>query len=623
MKDRGSLRRAAAVRWDALRRTPARVLAARLRRRLRFGGLYPWAGERLFPAPRVLDSAVGQPGEHPFREAARATPARQPALLEEADRLRSRVFAFLNLEPRPMGRPVDWERSPSGNRLWAYTLHYGEWALTLGHAALATGREEYRDALLELLADWLDHNRVGSEPGWEPYPLSRRLVAWSRLHLALERDGVWRRFWPERLEPSLRRQAAFLRVNLEHDVPNNHLIANYRALAWVGLLFGHWPEAERLRRAGLEGLWREMRRQVLPDGVHDERSISYHTLVLMDLLETWRLAMALGEPVPPDVEPALVRMFEFLAATAAPDGSWPMLNDTVPGYPIDPRDALLAGAALFGRGDWRCAATGGDPGYAAWLGSPVEGLVEPEPPSPAPLAVFADAGYAVARDELTTLYFDAGPMGPDRILGHGHADTLGIVLYGLGRPMLVDPGVCTYEAGSWRDHFRSTAAHNTVTVDGEDQCVFWGPFRASLPAPARLLEASAERVAGEHLGYRRLTGSVIHRREVVRHSPGVWELVDRLDGSGRHDCAVGFQLAIGAQVAVEETGATATWPDTRGSLRMRRPNGQASLPFRVSSGWSSVAWNLKHEAPRLTLAWTADCPVESRVVLEVIRGAAA
>jgi len=83
----------------------------------------------------------------------------------------------------------------------------------------------------------------------------------------------------------------------------------------MGLSFPNWPEAQRWKSIGLTGLWAEMRRQVLSDGVHDERSVSYHTIVLQDFLELWWLAKQVGEVVTEDVESILVRMFQFLADT--------------------------------------------------------------------------------------------------------------------------------------------------------------------------------------------------------------------------------------------------------------------------------------------------------------------
>ena len=59
--------------------------------------------------------------------------------------------------------------------------------------------------------------------------------------------------------------------------------------------------------------------------------------------------------------------------------------------------------------------------------------------------------------------------------------------------------------GPDRDRFRGTAAHNTVTVAGRDQCDLWGPFRAAhMPRVRRLVtEASADavRIVAEHDGY--------------------------------------------------------------------------------------------------------------------------
>ncbi len=103
----------------------------------------------------------------------------------------------------------------------------------------------------------------------------------------------------------------------------------------------------------------EMRRQVLPDGVHNERSISYHTIVLQDLLETWWLARQTGVTVPEDVQPTLISMLQFLSDTRTPDGAWPMVNDSVPDYPINPESMLIAGTRIFGEKEWLAGAGDG------------------------------------------------------------------------------------------------------------------------------------------------------------------------------------------------------------------------------------------------------------------------
>ena len=50
--------------------------------------------------------------------------------------------------------------------------------------------------------------------------------------------------------------------------------------------------------------------------------------------------------------------------------------------------------------------------------------------------------------------------------GHGHADTLSFEMATGGRTLLVDAGTYTYhESEELRNYFRSTGAHNALTID--------------------------------------------------------------------------------------------------------------------------------------------------------------
>ncbi len=101
---------------------------------------------------------------------------------------------------------------------------------------------------------------------------------------------------------------------------------------------------------------------------------------------------------------------------------------------------------------------------------------------------------------------DAGPIGPDYLPGHGHGDMFSYELSLDGRRVVVDGGTSTYEAGPERDWVRSTRAHNTVEIAGEDQCEFFGAFRVGRRGRPRdvAAEVTADglHVAGWHDGYR-------------------------------------------------------------------------------------------------------------------------
>ncbi len=620
----GSRREALALTLDSVSRMGWRQIASRIARRLRTRVVYPRWARVLHAPPAPL--AEPESTAYPFDELAPGSGDDHEPLATARDLAAGR-FDLLGLPAVDLGSPVRWQHSPGPDqRLWQYTLHYGEWALDLARAHALRPTEGFLDALLRLLDDWIEHNPVAQEPAWEPYPVSRRLIAWSRLCFAVAPEPRWRDFRRARLEPSLRQQATFLVRNLEHDTPNNHLVANHRALAWCALSFPHWPESRRWRSLGLRGSWREMERQILSDGVHDERSISYHTQVLQDLFETWCLARSRGIEIPPEVEPRLLAMLRFLAATKTPGGTWPMVNDSVPGYPVDPREILWAASGRVEGWAWAPEEHAEvAPTIRRWLGEvPSDPDAEPWSPQPG-LALFPQAGYAVLRDRHGGyLFFDAGPMGPPTIPGHAHADPLAVELHAGGQPLLVDPGAETYAAGPRRDELRSTTAHSTVTVDGQDPCRFWGPFRVARPYAARLLDSSAHHVEGEHLGYAELAEPVVHRRRIEWVEAGHWLIRDLFEGSGAHDFVARFQLAPGARV--EGAGApggeaaslvtVARWAGGT-TLTLRQLAPLAGSEIRVATGHIATGWNRTLPAPRLEIAWRAAIPCECLFLLEV------
>ncbi len=588
--------------WGIRGTVTASQVAARLARRTRYRWLYPHFGNCLYRSGTAEDHRAALAEARACADEA-DPPAASIAVPETAASLRSRRVGFLNLPALELNGPSAWVSAPDDDRLWLYNLHYGEWAVTLASAFRTSDDPSYRDALIELVGDWIDRNPLGSEPGWEPYPIARRLVAWSRVAVLLRADPVWQRFWSNKLASSLRSQARVLAHNLERDLANNHLIADYRALAWIGLTFAGWPEARRFQELGLGGLLAELHRQVLPDGAHDERSVSYHAIVLQDALETWCLAAMANDRRAPRIAAFLGPMTRFLAAMRAPDGSWPMVNDTVPGYPDDP-DVLLAAAARLSHGDLFAPQTAsGRPGG-----------------SNETAGAFPAAGYVViAGADGDWALFDAGPMGPDRMPGHGHADALSVELRRGHAALVVDPGVYTYQAGPWRDHFRATAAHNTAVIDGQDQCVFWGAFRVAYPVRARLIEWSATHAVGEHRGYGRLSDPVMHRRRVELVGSGTWLLEDRFEGRGSHEVALVLQLARGAHLDVQGTGGRAVWADGTW-LEIAAPLAPDGAVARRGDGWISPGWNLKHPAPKYVLEWRHPLPTASRLILRAGTG---
>jgi hypothetical protein len=339
-----------------------------------------------------------------------------------------------------------------------------------------------------IVARWLRECGRPAHPAWHPYPLSGRVVAWCA---ALSEGG-----WPVPLEQAMVRslgwQLKFLGRSVEDDIGGNHVIRNACALVVGGACCGDGAA----RRRGLRVLERELPSQVLPDGGHEERSPSYARVVLEDL----ERAAAVAEP-PGFLGDAIVRMRGALAALAGPDGALPRLNDGWDGPPLEP----------------------------------AAGNVE-----------LADTGYVVLREGGDQAVLDVGPLCPPHLPPHAHADALSFVLWADGHPVVTDPGSGSYDPPD-RAWARATRSHATVEVDGEDQCVFWGPFRASkLPNVTRgPLEQrpDATLLSASHDGYRRLSDPVVHLRTFCWLPGDGLVVVDRLDARREHDVVASLPLA--------------------------------------------------------------------------------
>ena len=339
-------------------------------------------------------------------------------------------FTFLARSCDVVG-PVDWRAGGEGpaNQLWRMNLHYMEYL------------EEADDRLFaDLISRWIDANPPLSKgywkDSWNSYALSLRVVVWmQQLSLRSERLNAAAR---QKTITSLARQIRFLEDNLETDIGGNHLIKNIKALILASAFF-LGSEAERWRARGLALLADELPAQILADGMHYERSPSYHCQVFADLLEC---RLALGEdPFHGALDDALARMAQVTADLAHPDGGVALFNDAGLSMAYLPAECLEAHARIFGTA-----------------------------PTPRRIFALADAGYFGLRNDDSFIIVDCGRIAPDELPAHGHGDVASFELSAAGRRIFVDQGVYEYFAGSRR---RTDLAPPRATT----RCVSRAPTR--------------------------------------------------------------------------------------------------------------------------------------------------
>ena len=457
---------------------------------------------------------------------------------------------------------ADWEAA-SAPLLWRFHLYYWDWAWAL---ASDHGSRDARPLFADIWTSWHSAVAPGRGPAWHPYPSALR--GWSFCGLYKTLVGGSR--IQEQFLAELATHASFLRRNLETDVGGNHLLKNLKALAGLAVFFAD----DALLGWTLSRLDQQVRVQVLPDGGHYERAPAYHCQVLADLIDITGLLRAAGHVEPAALATAIDAMRGWLGSVLSPSGDVPMLND---GFPVS--QGLLTALA-------------------------------PAPPPASPLTVLPDTGLARITAGGWQVLADIGPPCPPQLPAHAHADSLSCVAYLDGQPLLIDTGTSTYAPGEARGRERSTAAHNTVEVDGRDSTEVWGAFRAGRRARVSAVAAREDdatiTVEAAHDGYRFLPGRPVHHRR-WSVAPGELRVDDTVAGQGRHHIALRWHLPPGAGLRLAGDGAVATTAAGPVGVVVTGPAG-----LRMTAGTASVSmgFGTTAVAPVLTCTLDHELPVK-------------
>ncbi len=385
-------------------------------------------------------------------------------------------FRFLN-EEHELASPEDWNRSEWG-KLWLYNLHYFD----------CLRQEDLpEDEAMSLIHLWINENPPAQGNGWEPYPLSLRIVNWIKYYLSGHELS------DEALQ-SLTVQCRALFSHLEKHLLANHYLANAKAMTFAGKFF-QGKEARKWLKCGYRIYSKELPKQILPDGCHFERSPMYHSIILEDLLDLYNI----HAPLP--LKKYIPRMLHALMVLTGADGKIAFFNDAADGIALSPAQLLE---------------------YAKKLGFEI----------PALNGSFdlPDGGYARLRQGYWTLIADGGNIGPEYQPGHAHADTLSFELWDGETKILTNSGTGEYIATPNRMRQRSTAGHNALVLDHRNSSLVWAAHRVANRAHVTKRIFSDQTFAAAHDGYR----PVVHERRwsLTRDKVAV---ADTLTGSGSHD----------------------------------------------------------------------------------------
>ena len=527
-------------------------------------------------------------------------------------------FEF-NGESHHLPDPIDWLANPSADIEWHILLHKFYYAAGLAQHWQRSGDVRHVQRWCTLVDGWMQ----AVPPGFIAADVTgRRVQNWIySLHglVMHDRADAVAPIEPalfRRVLGSLHTQVEFLCANLTPK--RNHRTLELLAIFLAGVVFPEFERAAHWRAFALRETLVNIHADLLADGVHCELSTDYHHLALRNWMQIRLLAARNGVAVPDGMDAALDRAFDFALHVHQPGGGMPSLSD---GDARGFLPLLLQGADCFDRDDLRFVATQGAQGHRPAQRN----------------AHFVSSGYHVLRSGWANadeqhLVFDCGPLGEGN---HGHFDALSFELAAFGRALVVDPGRYTYSEATteadpinWRVHFRSTAAHNTVCIDGRSQTRYapkpikeasrhaHGSVRHKIagPAPDTTLIEHVDGDALDLLHGRCASHEVdaVHERCIVFVDRRYWIVSDWLRAGSEHGYALNFQLgaeADGATALSQGQGVQLASPGL--AVAQPRRDGQHST---LAAAWVSARYGHKQPAPALRTT-ASGCNVDFDTVL--------
>jgi len=531
----------------------------------------------------------------------------------------------------------------SGDHKIIWELNRHQHWLTLGRAYWLTGNATYRTRFIAELTSWMQANPPLTGINWASMlELGFRSLSWiwaleffvetpvpaeaghhvpggldgERVEGADSGDVEDQTPWIVDLLLGVDRQLTHVERNLSYYFsPNTHLLGEALALYVAGRALPELAASARRAATGRRVLVAEIDRQIATDGGHCERSTHYHRYALDFYLLALAVARVTGDPAAAHFEQAADRLATAARLLADDNGRLPFIGDDDGGalMPMtgrdsgDVRDSLAIAAVMLNRPELQIGET---PEEVCWMLGEPRAFHIPNSKFHIASSALRETGYYVSRSPHGDhLVIDGGPHGYQNG-GHAHADALSLTFSTRGIPLLIDPGTASYTTDpELRDRMRSSAMHNTLTIDGRSQSVPNGPFHWTHTADGRVNRWAADRAFdyfdGAHDGY----ASVEHRRRVLARHGDVLVVADFIDAVGRHTAAAHWHFD--PRWSVEVNGPRVTLTLNAKAVVLFVPQGLVEAfagDEATGLGWCSPAYGRLEKTTTVRVSREGDGP---------------
>jgi|TARA_B110000438_G_scaffold186683_1_gene178365 hypothetical protein len=377
------------------------------------------------------------------------------------------TFEFLN--KRKKFDKIDWNFEENG-KLWNYNLVYFDF-LNQDKVHIKNSLEIINDFILQ------DKKHIS---GHEPYTISLRNINFIKFVSS-------NKIKESSIDKYIYNSYIRLIDSLEFHLLGNHLLENA-----FSLLFGsYYFNDKKFYKIAEDILIEELENQILDDGGHFELSPMYHCIILNRVLDSIAMLESndkafLSNKLYKKLKDVAVLMLSWLNTIIYRNNSIPHLNDSTYNIAFSPFDLFNYGKVLNLKWD---------------------------------KIILNESGYRKYSTKDIECIIDIGKIGPDYLPGHSHSDTFNFEINFKNLPYIVDTGISTYENNQLRLSQRSTFAHNTITVNDEDQSEVWNAFRVGRRAKIIDLNEEDNIINASHNGYQHLNAT--HNRKFILNSNSI------------------------------------------------------------------------------------------------------
>lgn len=458
------------------------------------------------------------------------------------------------------GYPVNWHFNPFKKTCWPYNEHWscvlkkevecGDCKLTWEinrfphvyswlRAYVLTRDSQWVSAFNEQVIEWENFNPYRSGLNWNSgQELAIRSLTWIAALYVFMDDPAFKEEDFHRLLRLLFLHGEHIEANINYArlaVHNNHLISEALALYLIGSYFPWMSGSKRWKRKGRALLESDCLKQFYNDGGYCQCSHNYHRLALHYYIWACRAGECLGEPFGPEVYRILFMSGNYLwSFINEKDGRLPNwgANDGAllcPWTSCDYSDFRpLINTIRYITRHKRAFASGPWDEELLWFLGPDALEAEVLPYKHSDIKIFPESGLQVLRQGPDDFAVMRCGSVIDRF---GQADQLHVDIWWKGLNVAQDGGSYLYNDELRYHHcFMTTGSHNTVTVDGKDQMLLYRRFkwlnRVKALQKGVVISGGVSGVAGEHYGYCRLPGKVMHRRYLFSLENSIYVVAD-------------------------------------------------------------------------------------------------